>query len=759
MSKLTIVIPVYNGAAYIENLIQQLETQQKRLSMQPDSASINLECVFVDDGSTDDSLQRIRGYEKLSWVTVLCQDNRGVSAARNSAIRYAIKEQNRDNYITFIDVDDALQPDYLTAIGQMIRANATDSHHSYDVIYFCSQRVRETDLPLDISSYWSIEDLSCKKDVSRQKDISPPKDSSLQNKLCLKSITQEEMFCRILRNPTAFGVYNLLLRADYVQNQQLLFTEGYKYYEDYDYILRVFAHTEAIGYSDKILYNYVQRNGSAVGKFRSERIANLSLIRQCCNTITEKNDRLQDTYSNCLIARLYWSVLWQSVFALPGYRHFQKFAEHTYADIYMRCAARHADSKVRLSSLLYNRAPFLYYMAVRLSGRGHSRIGVLQGEDLQSVMRIKGDNPERILLYGMTHNPGGIESYVIGLVERQKEGTFDFLCDFPSIAYEDRLRAKGSRIHFIPAKGKHLAGHLQGVWKTLKDHPEYHTIYMNVLDAGCLVTSIPVKLLGRRLIVHSHNSDTDKNRLHRICKKWLSFLADGAAACSKTAAEYMFTPKRAAETLLIPNVIDTKRFRFDAAKRQETREALGIRADQKVLLHVGRLTRQKNPMFLLDMMSELHRIDSSWMLLSVGTGDMEEQFLHQIRKLRLQEVIKPLGVVDYVSALMQAADAFVLPSLYEGFPIVGIEAQTADLYCFFSDQITQDTRLTEKALYLPLSAGAEFWAQRISETIKGENQNIERHSEQAEKIIDAGYDQSSAKIYDRQLMNLLRGRG
>ena len=78
----------------------------------------------------------------------------------------------------------------------------------------------------------------------------------------------------------------------------------------------------------------------------------------------------------------------------------------------------------------------------------------------------------RILVYGMTANPGGIESYVMNqfsLLDPEK-AVFDFIVDFPQMCYDEDVKQKGSLIHFIPAKGKKLLSHWLGFYKVLKQH-------------------------------------------------------------------------------------------------------------------------------------------------------------------------------------------------------------------------------------------------------------------------------------------------
>ncbi len=713
---ISIIIPVYNGERYIDGLMRQL-------SLSAEDSDIEL--IFVDDGSRDRSPEILRAYEDGNRIITLRQENRGVSAARNTGLRRAQGE-----YIGFIDVDDVVPAGYLPAIRRLLADNC-----EADLIYFRAGRIRETEIGNKTKENCS--------DIPRA-----------------ALIEQEVLLNRVLYNPTEFGVYNLLVKNTLIDKAGLDFAEGYKHYEDYDFIIRAVGNARVIRYSDDILYYYVQREGSAVGAMRPERITNIPLIDQSVRSV-QADGVDKGAWAGCFKARLYWSVLWQSVFGLPGYRYFRKYADNTFAGIYMKQAALHPDRKVRLSSRLYNAFPFLYYLAVQLSGRGHSKIRVLEGEDLKRVMTVRGADPKRILLYGMTHNPGGIESYVMGIFRRQPADTFDFLCDFPKIAYEDELRGRGAEIHFVPAKSRNLFRHLLGIYRILRDHPEYRTVYMNVLDAGCAVTALMPSLMGRRVVVHSHNSDTDKVRLHRICKPWLNRIINGSAACSRVAAEYMFSGRNLEQALMIPNMIDTAKFCYDQDVRNEVRAELGIAQDTKVLLHVGRITRQKNPLFLIDVYDALHRKDDNWILISVGTGDMNETFLRYIRRKKLQEKVLVLGVRNDVDRIMQSADAFILPSLYEGFTIVGIEAQAADLPCFFSDKITSETKLCDKVYFVPLSESPEYWAGVIEDRmsrLQAEQGGIKSREEHrgAIQVEAAGYDIKSASEYDRKLMQLLK---
>lgn len=355
---------------------------------------------------------------------------------------------------------------------------------------------------------------------------------------------------------------------------------------------------------------------------------------------------------------------------------------------------------------------------------------------------------KHVLVYGMTDNPGGIEAYLLSLFRRQQDRAvhFDFVTDFPHISGETELTAGGANIHHIPAKSKDLLGHLRGMRRILRQHPEYETLYFNVLDAGAVVTMLPAALLGRKIVVHSHNAGTDKTRLHRLCRPVMNLLTSERVACSGLAAAYLFG-KRGENALRIPNAISVERFAFRDEVRQKLREELEL-GDRPVFIHVARLSRQKNPMGLLDIFQAIRDQRPDALLLSVGDGEMREQFFTRIRETGLENSVKCLGVQEDVAALLQAADVFLLPSFYEGLPISLMEAQAASLPCLVSDAVTREAGVTDLVRFLPLEATPEIWAENALSLLGVPRQDTR------EAIRRQGFDSACCEELDEQLVNL-----
>lgn len=310
---------------------------------------------------------------------------------------------------------------------------------------------------------------------------------------------------------------------------------------------------------------------------------------------------------------------------------------------------------------------------------------------------------ERVLVYGMTGNAGGIETYLLNIVKEFQENIqFDFVTHFEHMAYEEMLQKNGSRVFYIPGKKKGLIKHLQSFSTFLKKHQEYRIVYFNIMDPLTFPTVLTAKRQGCRCIVHSHNGDEMKNPILRLCRCFLNKVADQRLACSNSAAVYMFGEKKAKHDVkVIHNKIDVRRYVFNSAVRQKKRKELGVEG-KYVVCHVGRLTHQKNPRGVIEIIDKLVRKDTDICLLSVGTGDMENEVKELVCSKGLEAYVKFLGSRNDVPEIMQAADVLILPSFYEGLPIVGIEGQAAGLPCIFSDRITRETDITGNVQFLPI---------------------------------------------------------
>lgn len=198
--------------------------------------------------------------------------------------------------------------------------------------------------------------------------------------------------------------------------------------------------------------------------------------------------------------------------------------------------------------------------------------------------------------------------------------------------------------------------------------------------------------------------------------------------------------------------IDAGKYAFDEKSRERKRKELGVE-DKMVIGFIGRYMPQKNPLFLIDIFNEITKIEPRAVLVTVGYGDLADTMHEKIDTLGLTEKVIDLGKTEDIIPLYNAFDAFLLPSLYEGLPIVGFEAQNAGLPTFFSTEVTEEASACSLAHFLPLSNGAKAWAENIVEAVRS---NIPQRTSHHADVVKAGNDsvaeaQRLADYYDKAL--------
>jgi len=175
---------------------------------------------------------------------------------------------------------------------------------------------------------------------------------------------------------------------------------------------------------------------------------------------------------------------------------------------------------------------------------------------------------------------------------------------------------------------------------------------------------------------------------------------------------------------IIPNAVDTEKYKFDPEVRETVRKELGIE-DKFVIGHIGRFVYQKNHDFLIDIFSEVYKRNDNAVLLLIGEGALLDDVKAKVHKLALDDVVYFLGARQDANRLYQAFDVFCLPSRYEGLPVVGVEAQIAGLPCVFSSAITKETKFTDYLTFVDLKQSILDWAEIVlNSTNSGRKTNV-----------------------------------
>lgn len=355
---------------------------------------------------------------------------------------------------------------------------------------------------------------------------------------------------------------------------------------------------------------------------------------------------------------------------------------------------------------------------------------------------------KRILVYGMTSNRGGIESYLMNYFRRLvlKGIVFDFVTDYQEIAYKEEIEELGGKVYFIPNRRDGLLKHMKSLRNILLEHEEYKSVYFNILSASEVFTVLSAAgIKGVKKIVHSHNNDVKTIGRHRVLRPLLTKISDVKLACSDEAAEFMFGKRQTSDQCIqiINNAIDIEKYAYSPEKRDNTREKFGISEEMFVVGHVGRMCYQKNTLFLLDIFNEIYKRDNNAILMLVGNGEDRELVEDKINQYDMRDNVLMLGMRDDVELLMQAMDVFLFPSRFEGFGMVLIEAQAAGLNCVASkDVVPETTNITNRVQFVSLDNNADYWAMEVLKYRKSEREDT------LEAITKAGFniDYESEKL-------------
>lgn len=332
----------------------------------------------------------------------------------------------------------------------------------------------------------------------------------------------------------------------------------------------------------------------------------------------------------------------------------------------------------------------------------------------------------------------GVEAVVMNYyrhIDRQKF-QFDFItCSPQPERYDNEIKMLGGRIFRLPSRSSNPFAYMKSLRKVIIENG-YSIIHIHQNSASMAMDAFVARLCGVKTIIgHSHNTKCDVLWQHYIFKPFVNLLLTNRMACSPAAGKWVFGNKK--DVFILHNAIDASRFNFNEDLRLVARKDLSVE-DKFVIGYVGRLYDfQKNVFRLIDIFTCVLNKNKNACLLLIGDGPDKSGIEKIIKERKIEEHVKILGKRDDINILMMAMDVFLLPSNFEGLPVVVVEAQGSGLNCVISDRVPAPD-LIHSISVLSLDQSNEYWAEQI---IKNSSNYAKREDAQ-ELIINGGYDLS-----------------
>lgn len=309
----------------------------------------------------------------------------------------------------------------------------------------------------------------------------------------------------------------------------------------------------------------------------------------------------------------------------------------------------------------------------------------------------------------------GISTVILNYCKALNHTKFDLtVIAGEPIAEENRKKCKqyGIKLIELPSRHQSSVKHYMRLWKEFKkDH--YDIIHVHGNSSLMAIELTIAKIAGCKItIAHSHNSYCPNMLIHKILNPYFRKIYTKALACSLLAGDWLFGKK---QFEVLPNGFCTKKFIFDSLARRKIRKELQIE-NKYVIGYLGRFNEQKNQTYLLKIFEDIAPKRPDAVLLLVGTGPDLKKIQEIVKASSYQNRIIIYGVTPDTQAMYSAMDVFVLPSKYEGLPVVLLEAQISGLPCIVSDRVTKEMDF-EDIIWESIECDPEIWSKKICEMV------------------------------------------
>lgn len=320
---------------------------------------------------------------------------------------------------------------------------------------------------------------------------------------------------------------------------------------------------------------------------------------------------------------------------------------------------------------------------------------------------------------------GGVEKVVRNYYEHidHKKYKFDYVTHGTVEKYHSEMKNQGSNIFYLKTIGQvGINGYKRQIKEQL-DLTQYDIVHIHTGTVTGVYAYLFKYCGAKKIISHAHVAKTPNPKqkyIMPILRIVANIFSDRRVACGQEAGRFCFGKSN---FHFLPNGIDYGLYRkISETEIDTTKKMLGISENTYVIGHVGRFSKQKNQIFLTGIIHEYLKQNCNTKFVLVGDGPDREQIESIVKENGDSDNVIFTGVRNDVPVLMKTFDLFLLPSLFEGLPVVGIEAQAAGLQCLFSDTIDKTVNLFQNnCSFLPINEGVSCWLKEINYRRKNTN--------------------------------------
>lgn len=335
---------------------------------------------------------------------------------------------------------------------------------------------------------------------------------------------------------------------------------------------------------------------------------------------------------------------------------------------------------------------------------------------------------------------GGAETMIMNIYRNinKEKIQFDFLClSELNGEYEEEIKKLGGKIYKVPdPKEQGRIKNFYSIYKIMKEK-NIKVVHSHIMFYNGFINFI-AWLVGIKVrISHSHSTsdvkkeDFARKTYMRFSRFLINLFSNVKIACGEKAGEYLYGKNK--KIIILKNGIDLDKYLNVTKKETEKLKAeLGIEEDF-VIGHVGRFEKVKNHNFFIELAREIKKEKLNYKIVLVGNGSEYENIKNRIINENLSQYFILTGIRDDIHIFMNMFDIFIMPSLYEGFPLVVVEALAGNCICYLSNNISKETKIIEERVnFFDLNIEMKDLIENIKNT-KKEKIDIKN------KLIDSGF--------------------